>query len=59
MIIVDRIQKEYAAMENYGTSLSIGIAMYQPGMSADQIAQTADQALYKAKGLGKNNCCIA
>lgn len=58
-IIADRVRKEYGSIENYGTSLSIGIAMYQGGMTAGQIAQAADQALYKAKAMGKNSCAVA
>jgi diguanylate cyclase (GGDEF)-like protein/PAS domain S-box-containing protein len=33
---------------------SIGIAVYQPGLTADQWVTQADQALYKAKDSGRN-----
>jgi diguanylate cyclase len=45
--------------ENFGTSLSIGIAEYHPGMPARELTRLADEALYRAKALGKNAVCVA
>jgi two-component system cell cycle response regulator len=42
------------------TSLSIGVAEYEPGVdAAKNVIQKADQALYKAKSTGKNKVCSA
>jgi len=57
--IADRIRREFESSQSYGTSLSIGIAMYQPGMTADALCRAADEALYQAKALGKNNSWVA
>jgi diguanylate cyclase (GGDEF)-like protein/PAS domain S-box-containing protein len=38
---------------------SIGIAYYQPGMSADELIRAADQAMYLAKQAGGNRFSLA
>lgn len=57
--VAERIQEEFAANETYGTTMSIGIAVYNPAWTKDQLVRTADDALYKAKGEGKNTVYVA
>ena len=57
--IAERIRAGFEAGERHGTSMSIGIASYQDGMSVDAFVEAADQALYKAKSNGKNTVHIA
>lgn len=57
--IAERIQKGLEEAENFGVSLSIGIARYNDTMSPAALARTADEALYRAKSLGKNVICVA
>ncbi|MCX0431677.1 membrane-associated sensor domain-containing protein [Aeromonas veronii] len=40
-------------------TVSQGIATLQPGESASQLLERADQALYRAKELGRNQFCVA
>ncbi|MCY0877415.1 MAG: diguanylate cyclase [Firmicutes bacterium] len=37
-----------------GSTISVGVATYQPGMTADELFQAADRAMYAAKQSGKN-----
>ena len=39
-------------------TISVGITEYQEGDTADDVFQRADEALYEAKGSGKNKICI-
>ena len=57
--IGERMRTAYAAIKNYETSLSIGIAEYKQGMTSSVFAKTADDVLYQAKAQGKNALCIA
>lgn len=57
--VAERIQAEFAKDESYGTSMSIGICLYRDGMTAAEFVKAADEALYKAKGAGKNTIAIA
>jgi diguanylate cyclase (GGDEF)-like protein len=55
-----RIQKAVAAMKfpgfpaSFGITISIGLTVYQPRESIDQIIARADGALYSAKAAGRN-----
>ena len=40
-------------------TVSGGVATYREGMNKDELVGLADQALYKAKGEGKNKICTA
>ncbi|MCY0898794.1 MAG: sensor domain-containing diguanylate cyclase [Firmicutes bacterium] len=37
-----------------GSTISVGVASYKPGMTADELFQAADRAMYAAKQSGKN-----
>lgn len=57
--IAERIMREFAATEAYGTTMSIGIALFDNDPDANTLVKRADDALYKAKGAGKNTFIIA
>lgn len=57
--IAERLRKQFEHIENYGTSLSVGIAEYQKDMHSTALLRHADEALYRAKALGKNYSCVA
>jgi len=57
--IAERIRAQYEEMENYNTTISIGIAELREGMSATDLVRTADETLYRAKALGKNGIQVA
>jgi len=40
-------------------TISIGVALYAEGQSAEEWINAADQALYKAKDSGRNRCLLA
>ena len=42
-----------------GVTVSIGVAMVDPGESLDSALQRADEALYRAKHEGRNQCQVA
>ncbi|MFA5099827.1 MAG: diguanylate cyclase [Candidatus Omnitrophota bacterium] len=62
----DKIKKSVGKMElvskdvrkEVHLSVSGGLTSYHPGMKKDEMIAHADQALYKAKGGGKNKICI-
>ena len=64
--MAERLREKLAAMSfNYGdqvifVTMSVGIAVYSPktdSSNADLIKK-ADTALYRAKGEGRNRCCL-
>jgi len=55
--IGQRLQQSFGQADNYGTSISIGLAQYEPSMNPKAFIQAADRALYRAKLAGKS--CIA
>jgi diguanylate cyclase (GGDEF)-like protein/PAS domain S-box-containing protein len=57
--VTERIRDAFMLQETYGTSMSIGIAQFQPGMDSATLVRVADEALYKAKFAGKNTIHIA
>jgi diguanylate cyclase (GGDEF)-like protein len=56
--IGERIRLDLEQAENFGTSLSIGIAEYKAGMTSADLLRCADDALYRAKSLGRNTVCL-
>lgn len=57
--IAERLRAEFEESETYGTSLSVGIAEYIHGMSVKDFIRSADDAMYRAKALGKNKLFVA
>ncbi|HSG92477.1 MAG TPA: GGDEF domain-containing protein, partial [Methylotenera sp.] len=59
-----RLSKEIAdtvikyQMQQFNITLSIGIAVMQPGDDVEQLLRKADLALYEAKQTGRNKVCI-
>ncbi len=50
----NRIEKD-EELSAYQLTVSIGVAEYVTGQSQDQLMYRADQAMYRAKEIGKNN----
>ena len=49
-----------AACEDFPTSISVGVALWpQDGSDYDELLHAADQALYTAKGAGKNRVAFS
>jgi diguanylate cyclase (GGDEF)-like protein/PAS domain S-box-containing protein len=59
MRVAERMQAEFLKHETYGTTMSIGIAHFEESMPSEVFVRAADDALYKAKGAGKNTICTA
>ena len=59
MAVAKRMRGEFGKVETYGTTMSIGLAEYQNGAPAESLIRRADEALYKAKAMGKNAIQIA
>lgn len=59
-----RIQKIVAEMKfpsfpaSFGITISIGLAIYQPTESIDQLIARADKALFRAKAAGRNQVVV-
>ncbi len=59
--LLDDIRKsvEKTEFEEVGhRTISVGLTAYESSDSADDVFQRADEALYEAKGTGKNKICI-
>ncbi|MDC0601946.1 GGDEF domain-containing protein [Aliiglaciecola sp.] len=46
-------------LAEHGITISVGTAKYEPQETAFEWLGRADQAMYQAKDLGRNNCCVA
>ncbi|MBX3179125.1 MAG: diguanylate cyclase [Candidatus Hydrogenedentes bacterium] len=57
--VAARMHLAFSELECYGTTMSIGIAEFRPGMAASDFVEAADKALYSAKAQGKNATCHA
>lgn len=54
MALAERLRAAFAAMENFGTGMSLGTAAFEQGHDAKTLLKLADEALYRAKAQGKN-----
>jgi diguanylate cyclase (GGDEF)-like protein/PAS domain S-box-containing protein len=52
--VAERMRLDFAQGQNYGTTMSIGLVAFEPGMHATDFVMAADRALYAAKAKGKN-----
>lgn len=59
MIVAGRIREHFTREETYGTTMSIGLAVYTRDMDSGELIRQADAALYQAKGAGKNTIHVA
>jgi diguanylate cyclase (GGDEF)-like protein len=62
IVVAERIRKqiEQSQIEGVGVTVSIGVASYPAhGTELDALVKAADDALYKAKGAGKNRVIVA
>jgi len=57
--IGEQVRKEFEKADSCGTTISIGIAQFKKDMDPQTLAKAADEALYRAKALGKNSLCVA
>lgn len=57
--VAERIRGNFAAIESYGTTMSIGAAQYDASRSTSDLIRAADEALYKAKGAGRNRIAVS
>lgn len=57
--VAERMQAEFAKIERYETTMSIGIAPFLTELQSETFVRAADEALYKAKGAGKNTIYVA
>jgi diguanylate cyclase (GGDEF)-like protein len=51
-------QRLVPSLPELNVTFSCGVAQWAPGESTDRVVERADQALYAAKGRGRN-CCVA
>lgn len=57
--IVERLSERYEVDHHHvEIGASIGIALTQPGVSADSLIKNADMALYRAKAAGRGTFCF-
>ena len=56
--LAERAIPHPASAQSACATTSIGIAMWQPGQTAEQLYQAADSALYQAKQAGKNRYVV-
>lgn len=61
MRVAKKMQEEFAKVESYGTTMSIGIATFDRArdVGSETLIRRADEALYRAKRAGKNTVEMA
>jgi diguanylate cyclase (GGDEF)-like protein/PAS domain S-box-containing protein len=52
--VAERMLQQFRSIETYGASMSIGMAVFTPDLSAEALVKKADTALYAAKSGGKD-----
>jgi len=52
--IAEQVRQGFEGVEQYGTTMSIGVAQWREPMDAEAFVKAADEALYAAKSAGKN-----
>ena len=57
--LADRAVAHPASTQGPHVTTSIGVAVWQPGQTAEQLYQAADAALYEAKQAGKNRYALS
>ncbi len=58
--VAKRMQSEFERLENrYGTTMSIGVACGTGTITSEELIRKSDDALYRAKGAGKNAIEVA
>ncbi len=58
--VAQRMQSEFERIENrYGTTMSIGVACGTGTITSEELIRKSDDALYRAKGAGKNAIEVA
>ncbi len=57
--VAERMRQRFETTQQYGTTMSIGIAMHDGSSNASQFLTAADVALYRAKSGGKNLTHVA
>lgn len=58
LVVAERMRKTFEEGQRFGTSMSIGIAQLEHGMSPDEFVRAADKTLYIAKARGKNTTAV-
>src|SRR5690606_1883671 len=57
--IAHQVREGFESIEQFGTSMSIGVASWKPEMDAEGFVKAADEALYAAKSAGKNTVRVS
>lgn len=57
--VAERMRSSFEEGQRFGTTMSVGIASLQPDMKSEELVKAADDALYRAKALGKNSIFVA
>lgn len=52
-----KLVEAYIIEDKYHITISIGVAEYEEGDSREDLVKKADEALYRAKENGRNQCC--
>ncbi|MCK4282964.1 MAG: diguanylate cyclase [Candidatus Brocadiae bacterium] len=56
--VAEKLRKAFEDMPEPVPNVSIGVAVWEPRGSADDLLRRSDEALYKAKGAGRNRVAL-